>query len=402
MRYCHSAMLKQRMLGPQGFSEPRYKIANPPLQQYRANNVCADYLTFPTLDIDEASIAGAINILKCLVELLGLDEQIVQDAIIWLSRDYLTVWNVARPIYRWVEHTNKIVNFCFFKPIARLFHVQMNVLKMLFDTFEGSCVERKKLKESRREIRKRVGPGTSSIPLPQFDKARKEQRIRKELGASNWDTGLIYRNFGDACSTGFSERAAACIEGFLIVFQQLPNCAHRIFKGTTFKNYAAECLHLVACVKWVWKPEFRRAWLDFCLIKPTPKEGYWCTTDHYRETIIRGNKDKVRPSANDKGDDFLLNIIGPNILTLEAINRMVYTASRLSNYGMHHLVIDWYADVAQGVLELAYENVFTCKAGRGSTGPSCEEDGHPEGDSNQLDSMENEPGVAEMEDLQGF
>ena len=71
---------------------------------------------------------------------------------------------------------------------------------------------------------------------------------------------------------------------------------------------------------------------------------------------------------NAKGDDFLLNVIGPNIPALEAVKHIVYTASRSSNYRTHHSVIDWYADVAQVALALAHENVFTFKAGRGSTG----------------------------------
>jgi hypothetical protein len=49
----------------------------------------------------------------------------------------------------------------------------------------------------------------------------------------------------------------------------------------------------VVSLKRVWQPEFKKAWLDFCLIKPTPKEDYWCATDRHGETVIRGNKDKV-------------------------------------------------------------------------------------------------------------
>jgi hypothetical protein len=49
----------------------------------------------------------------------------------------------------------------------------------------------------------------------------------------------------------------------------------------------------VVSLKRVWQPEFKKAWLDFCLIKPIPKEDYWCATDRHGETVIRGNKDKV-------------------------------------------------------------------------------------------------------------
>ena len=122
---------------------------------------------------------------------------------------------------------------------------------------------------------------------------------------------------------------------------------------------------------------------------------------------------------------------------------MVYMASRSSHYETHHSVIDQYADVEQAALALVHEDVFTFKAGRGSIGQngdgivatlapdlfaqgtqrlatgiplkeykakartnwvdqgvdiSCVEDGNPEGDDKLLDSMENEPGVAEIDD----
>lgn len=138
MRYCRNAMQRQLR---QGGSELCYKIADAPLKEIRASKARADYLTFPTLDIDEASIDGTIDLLQRLVDILGLDEQMVRDNVIWLSGDYLTVRNVARAIRRRVEHIQRIHNFGFIEPIAGLFHLQMNVLKMLMDTFEGACGE---------------------------------------------------------------------------------------------------------------------------------------------------------------------------------------------------------------------------------------------------------------------
>jgi hypothetical protein len=43
----------------------------------------------------------------------------------------------------------------------------------------------------------------------------------------------------------------------------------------------------------VWQPEFKKQWLDFCLIKPTPKEDYFCAPDRHEVMVIRGNNDKV-------------------------------------------------------------------------------------------------------------
>jgi hypothetical protein len=76
---------------------------------------------------------------------------------------------------------------------------------------------------------------------------------------------------------------------------------------------------------------------------------------------------KFRPSANTKGDQFLLTVIGPNIPALGAVNHMVYTASRSSNYRTHHHIVVAYADVGQVCAVLVEDEVFTFKAGRGGS-----------------------------------
>ena len=58
--------------------------------------------------------------------------------------------------------------------------------------------------------------------------------------------GLLYLDFVDACCNGYSKHVEKCIQLFAIVFQ-----------GSAATNYVVECLHIVACLKKVWKPEFK-------------------------------------------------------------------------------------------------------------------------------------------------
>ena len=57
---------------------------------------------------------------------------------------------------------------------------------------------------------------------------------------------LLYLDFADACRGGYSARVEKCVRCFAVVFQ-----------GSSAKNYVGETLHLVACLKKLWKPEFK-------------------------------------------------------------------------------------------------------------------------------------------------
>lgn len=75
---------------------------------------------------------------------------------------------------------------------------------------------------------------------------------------------------------------------------------------------------------------------------------------------------QVRPSANAQGDEFLRDVIGPNIPSLEAVKQMVFKASGASSYGNQHHEVESFADVAQVCGMLVQEDVFTFTKGRGT------------------------------------
>lgn len=133
-RYCRNAMDSQTDENKRS----KYVVGKPPLHEVRASKYRADYMTFPTLDRDEASIDGTISVLKDLTKLLNLRPSDIKEKCIMLNGDYLTVRNVMRAIYRRQEHCEPIHSFSYFEPVAGLFHLQMNTLKMLMHVFEGS------------------------------------------------------------------------------------------------------------------------------------------------------------------------------------------------------------------------------------------------------------------------
>lgn len=97
--------------------------------------------------------------------------------------------------------------------------------------------------------------GIRSGRPPNWDKIEQERikagtAVERDVVRENAillvNLGLLYLDFVDACRGGYSGRVEKCIQCFAVIFQ-----------GSSAKNYAGECLHLVACLKKIWKPEFR-------------------------------------------------------------------------------------------------------------------------------------------------
>ncbi len=82
-------------------------------------------------------IAGCIDILKEYLKRLGIEDVAIFNKLLIFKGDFLTVRNVTRAIYQCQEELRPIERFQFIKPIARLFYLQMNVLKLFLDATWG-------------------------------------------------------------------------------------------------------------------------------------------------------------------------------------------------------------------------------------------------------------------------
>jgi hypothetical protein len=96
--------------------------------------------------MDEASISRTIDILKALLDELGIDSDDVDDRKVMLHGDYLTVRNITRAMFRRSVEPEPLMRFGWVEPIAGLFRLQMDVLKLLFGVFEGDAVDPGSLK----------------------------------------------------------------------------------------------------------------------------------------------------------------------------------------------------------------------------------------------------------------
>jgi hypothetical protein len=121
--------------------QPRYSVLNHPLAHIRVKQNRARIVTFRTLDMDEASISGTIDILKALVQELGIDSEDVFDRKVMLHGNYLTVRYVSRAMFRRSVEPEPLMRFGWVEPIAGLLHLQMNVLTLIFGVFEGDAVD---------------------------------------------------------------------------------------------------------------------------------------------------------------------------------------------------------------------------------------------------------------------
>jgi len=79
--------------------------------------------------------------LKRIAEELQLDADDIVDRRVMFHGDYLTVRNITRAMFRRVVEPDPMLRFVWIEPIAGLFHLQMNVLKLLMHALEGSLTE---------------------------------------------------------------------------------------------------------------------------------------------------------------------------------------------------------------------------------------------------------------------
>ena len=100
-----------------------------------------------------------------------------------------------------------------------------------------------------------VGITTTGLTLRNWKK-KQANRVEKALAKRRdiiyknalilLNIGLLYLDFADACREEYSARIEKCIRCFAVVFL-----------GSYAKNYAGEMLHLTACLKKLWNPEFK-------------------------------------------------------------------------------------------------------------------------------------------------
>lgn len=93
-----------------------------PLKDIRCLISKADIISLPILPLNKAKISETINILRCLIECLGL-EGIVKDKIVPIKGNYLIVKNMTHTLYQNKSKLNQLMRFSWAEPITGLFHL---------------------------------------------------------------------------------------------------------------------------------------------------------------------------------------------------------------------------------------------------------------------------------------
>jgi hypothetical protein len=90
-----------------------------------------------SFDQDEANVDGAIRNIDNICRELGIGRTEIANKVVMFHSDDLTVRDIAIAKYLRVRDMGPFERFTWIEPIAGLFHLQMNVLKMLMYIFEG-------------------------------------------------------------------------------------------------------------------------------------------------------------------------------------------------------------------------------------------------------------------------
>ncbi len=85
--------------------------------------------------------------------------------------------------------------------------------------------------------------------------------------------------------------------------------------------------------------------------------------DRFDERIIPLNKEKVRPSANAKSNEFLQKTVALNVLSLWACKKMVSRVTRTTSYSNCHFLVAKLSDVSLLVKYMTNNSIFDKKLG---------------------------------------
>ena len=87
--------------------------------------------------------------------------------------------------------------------------------------------------------------------------------------------------------------------------------------------------------------------MKYCIINTSERATKFFINDQFSETIIKENKDKVKPSVNATSNEFLRETIALNIISLAKIKEIIAKKSGTTNHDNHHSMINNTVDVSK-------------------------------------------------------
>lgn len=93
----------------------------------------ADVVLLSTLTFDKGTIIGTNDVFQTIVIQLDLTNKMVSSKIIMMREDLFTVQNMQKSIFQLQNKLIILDKFDWLKPIAGLFHLQINLFTMIFN-----------------------------------------------------------------------------------------------------------------------------------------------------------------------------------------------------------------------------------------------------------------------------
>ena len=101
--------------------------------------------------------------------------------------------------------------------------------------------------------------------------------------------------------------------------------------------------------------------MDYCVINTSGRVNKCFADDWFGETIIKENKDKVKPLANATSDEFLRETVALNIISPREV---MARESGAINHGNHHSAVNNTIDISKLVQLLVEDGVFEEQLGQ--------------------------------------
>jgi hypothetical protein len=166
--------------------------------------------------------------------------------------------------------------------------------------------------------------------------------------------GLMYRDFCIAIRRGDSGRVRHCLQFFTTWFQ-----------ATTLYNYANETIHMLACFAKAWKEDVTMFWEDHCLVNPSGSPTGWMPDDEFGEQMVKAVKEMVVYNNTPATDRYLREVHSRQTMVTRAARKHLAEETGATDYYQHSSNVDTWFEVMNVANILLHEQVFVKKAGRG-------------------------------------
>lgn len=98
--------------------------------------------------------------------------------------------------------------------------------------------------------------------------------------------------------------------------------------------------------------------MDYCLINTLGRQNKFFANNWFGKTIIKKNKNKVRPSANTTLDEFLKETVALNIISFAKTRKVIAKKSGAIEHSNHHSVVNNTVDVLKLIQLLVKDSIF--------------------------------------------